>query len=105
MSGRRTVDEAMMAQTAANIDLAGDLLQEILANPDALDHIPDGATLVLLPYDNAALALHNLAVGGGLVNRGTTVFLRRVGGPTDADDPGIVGKPRRAFASLVGKSR
>lgn len=86
MSDATTLDDRTMSNTTANIDLAGRLLHEIVADPDALDRIPDGATLVVLPYDDEALALHNLAMAGALVNQGRTVYFRRVGGSADAGD-------------------
>ncbi|MDP9364309.1 MAG: hypothetical protein M3Q10_08835 [Chloroflexota bacterium] len=62
------------------------MLQEIIADPDVLDQIPDDAALVLLPYDDDALSLHNLAMAGALVSQGTTAYFRRIGGPIDAGD-------------------
>lgn len=79
-----TFDRATVGQTTANIGLAGDLFQEILTSPDALDEIPDDATLVLLPNDDPGLALRNLAMAGRLANRGQTVYLRRAGAAAPA---------------------
>lgn len=68
-------------QTGRNIDLAFQLLDDVIADDEAFDEIPDGGTLVLLPYDDVKLTLQNLAMAHRVAITGKTVYLRRVGAP------------------------
>lgn len=73
----------VIEQTERNIDLAFQLLDDAIDDDEVLDAIPDGGTLVLLPYDSPTLTLRNLAMASRLAVAGTTVYLRRVGAPPD----------------------
>lgn len=70
-------------QTSRNIGLAFGLLADVLDDSGVMDNIPDDATLVLLPYGDPKLALSNLATAMSLAGKGQTVYLRRVGAPSD----------------------
>jgi hypothetical protein len=82
MSHGETIDRATAAHTTRNIGLAGRLLRQMLAAPELLDDIPDGANLIVLPYDDPATTLRNVAQALRLAARGETVLLRRINGPT-----------------------
>lgn len=86
MNGKRSPQFA--DQTGRNIDLAFQLLNEVLEDDDAFDAIPSGGTLILLPYDDPKLALRNLAMALRSANAGQGVYLRLVGAPpASSDDP------------------
>ena len=55
--------EQMMAR---NLDLAEEHLLRILENPELLDHIPDGAHVILLPSDDPELFEANLTMANQL---------------------------------------
>ncbi len=74
-----TADASTAELTRRNIEITGQFLQEILADPSLLDAIPEGATLVTLPYDDPALGLRNLALASRVASNGTRVELRRSG--------------------------
>jgi len=74
----------VVEQTSRNIDLAFQLLDEAIANDEVFDQIPDGETLVLLPYDDPKLALQNLATAHRLASNGKTVYLRLFGAPPES---------------------
>ncbi len=82
MSNGETVDRATAAHTTRNIGLAGRLLRQMLADPELLDDIPNEANLIVLPYDDPATTLRNVAQALRLSARGETVLLRRINGPT-----------------------
>lgn len=68
-------------QTGRNIDLAFQLFDEVVANETLLDQIPDEGTIILLPYDDPALALKNLAMAFRVAGGGNVVYLRPIGVP------------------------
>jgi hypothetical protein len=82
MNNDETIHRATAAHTTQNIGLAGRLLRQMLADPELLDDIPDGANLIVLPYDDPATTLRNVAQALRLSARGETVLLRRINGPT-----------------------
>ena len=57
-----------------NIDLAFKLLGEVLDNPELLDDIPSGATVVILPDNDPEQASDNLRRGIAAVRRGDNVY-------------------------------
>ena len=59
-----------------NIDLAFDLIRAQLADPALADEIPNGATVVLLPEDDQALAEANRELGLRLLDTGRNVYFR-----------------------------
>jgi hypothetical protein len=61
-----------------NIDAAFDLLRQIIDDPNVLDTIPDGATIVFIPNDDPAAAASNLELGISAVRSGTDVYFRHV---------------------------
>lgn len=69
------------AQTTRNIGLAFRILDEAIADPDALGGIPKDALIVALPYDDTALAMLNLGLANTLAQRGERAWLQRVGVP------------------------
>jgi hypothetical protein len=74
-------DTVTARMTDRNIDLAFDHLRAILDNPDRLAEVPDGATVVDIPDDDAQLAQYNLALALLAFARGENVYLRHLGGP------------------------
>jgi hypothetical protein len=60
-------------QVERNLDLAHDHLPAILDNPDLLDEIPDGATVVLLPADDPDLFEINLQIAVSRARKGDNV--------------------------------
>lgn len=80
-----TLDTATAADR--NLALIGDMLQAQLANPDLLNEIPNGATVVLIPEDDAELAEYNFGVARTLVARGKNVYLKRVRTAAPAPTP------------------
>jgi hypothetical protein len=66
-------------QIERNLDLARDHLQAILDNPDLLDEIPDGATVVLLPAGDPELFETNLRIAVSRARQRDNVYLRHVG--------------------------
>ena len=85
MGNDEAIDRATAAHTTRNIGLAGQLLKQMLANPELLDDIPNEANLIVLPFDDPATTLRNIAQAMRLAGRGESVYLRRINGPT----PGI----------------
>ena len=81
----QTLDTATAADR--NLALIGDMLQAQLANPDLLNEIPNGATVVLIPEDDAELAEYNFGVARTLVARGKNVYLKRVRTAAPAPTP------------------
>ncbi len=80
-----TLDTATAADR--NLALIGDMLQAQLANPELLNEIPNGATVVLIPEDDAELAEYNFGVARTLVARGKNVYLKRVRTAAPAPTP------------------
>ncbi len=80
-----TLDTATAADR--NLALIGDMLQAQLANPDLLNEIPNGATVVLIPGDDPELAEYNFGVARTLVARGKNVYLKRVRTAAPAPTP------------------
>lgn len=64
-----------------NLVLAGELIAAQLADPALLEEIPDGATVILIPDDDPALAEHNLALVREVFARGKNVYLKHVRTP------------------------
>jgi hypothetical protein len=77
VTAENTPLDAITAGTR-NAELAFDLLQAQLANPELLNEIPNGATVVLIPEDDPALAEYNFGVARALIARGKNVYLKRV---------------------------
>ena len=77
MTAKNTSLDSITAGTR-NAELAFDLVQAQLANPELLHEIPNGATVVLIPEDDPELAEYNFGVARTLVARGKNVFLKRV---------------------------
>ncbi len=77
----QTIPRDLAEMATRNIDLAGQLLQEILADPSILDEIPDGATVVPMPFEDPELARHNAALLTKLMEENRNVVVRRVGVP------------------------
>ena len=86
MSDKRATH--LLEQTGTNIDLAFQLFNEVVADDEGFDAIPEGGTLVLLPYDNPKVTLQNLGTAYRLASTGASVYLRPVGTPP-ASSPGL----------------
>ena len=86
MTAKNTSLDSITAGTR-NAELAFDLVQAQLANPDLLAEIPNGATVVLIPEDDADLAEYNFGVARTLVARGKDVYLKRVRSAAPAPAP------------------
>ncbi len=86
MTAETTPLDAITAGTR-NAELAFDLVQAQLANPELLNEIPNGATVVLIPEDDPELAEYNFGVARTLVARGKNVFLKRVRSAAPAPTP------------------
>ncbi len=86
MTAKNAPLDAITAGTR-NAELAFDLLQAQLANPELLNEIPNGATVVLIPEDDPELAEYNFGVARTLVARGKNVFLKRVRTAAPAPTP------------------
>jgi hypothetical protein len=71
-----TLDRAGVADR--NLVLAGEFTRRALDDPALRATIPDGATLVLIPDDDPALAQFNLGLALQLVARGEDVYLRHL---------------------------
>ncbi len=84
-----TAEPTLDTATAAdrNLALIGDMLQAQLADPELLNDIPNGATVVLIPEDDAELAEYNFGVARTLVARGKNVYLKRVRTAAPAPTP------------------
>jgi len=93
-----TIPRDLAEMTTKNLDLAGRVLQEILADPDILDEIPDGATVVPMPFDDRELAEHNLALATAHGEAGKNVVLWRVDVP-EPDVPAWRSTEIRAFST------
>ena len=63
------------------IRLAGRLLREALDDPSILDAIPDGASVILLPYDDPETGVLNLGLAEQLAASSETVRLQGEPGP------------------------
>lgn len=63
---------------------AGDLLLAQLDDPALLERVPTGATLVLIPDDDHALADYNLALARRVFATGRNVYLYHVRSTTPA---------------------
>lgn len=61
-----------------NIMLSFEFAKSIIDDPAILEDIPDGATLVLLPDDDAELSRENLRLGVESAERGEDVYIRHV---------------------------
>ena len=72
----RPLDERTAADR--NLELAFALIQSHLENPDLLQEIPNGATVIFIPEDDPALAEHNFGLARAALARGKNVFLKRV---------------------------
>ncbi|MGH2535743.1 MAG: DUF5647 family protein [Thermomicrobiales bacterium] len=70
------LDDATHAER--NITMGFAFTRQILDDPSLLDAIPDGATLILIPGDDPALAEANLAMAIGEVRKGRNVYIRHV---------------------------
>lgn len=72
------IDEQTAPPVERNIALAFAFAQAVLADPVLRDRIPDGATVVLLPEDDPALARFNLDLGVRKVLAGEDVYFHHV---------------------------
>jgi hypothetical protein len=86
VTAKNTPLDAITAGTR-NAELAFDLLEAQLANPELLHEIPNGTTVVLIPEDDAELAEYNFGVARTLVARGKNVYLKRVSSAAPAPTP------------------
>ena len=75
------IDPATADRIAKNIDLAFRFLGEAVDDPTHLAKIPDGATVVPLPADDAEHAAAGVALADRLVQEGRTVYAVPVGLP------------------------
>lgn len=66
-----------------NLDLAGDFLRGVLADPEHAPAVPAGAALVLLPADDPDGFEANLAMAAALARRGRNVYLHHVARPAE----------------------
>lgn len=73
--------EEMIARNGALIEA---FTQSVIADP-AVDDVPAGATLVLLPAADPALLEANIAAGLAAIRRGENVYFRSM--PPAAPDP------------------
>lgn len=69
---------AQDARIARNMEWMHEFLQSILADPDILDEIPEGAGVFLLPDDDPELAEANLKGAERSRQRGYPVYVRRM---------------------------
>lgn len=67
-----------------NMDLSFEFARGIFENPEILDEIPDGATLVLLPDDDPSLLQEKMELGMRALRRGEDVYFRHVKSPSTA---------------------
>jgi hypothetical protein len=65
-----------------NLDLAFDLMQAALLDPDALADFPKNATTILLPGDDPDLYTANIEIGMAALRRGENVYFRHVSSPS-----------------------
>ena len=86
-----------------NLDLAEQLLLAQLADPALLEEIPDGATVVLVPDDDPALAEHNLAVAREVFARGKNVYLKYVRATPLSEEDGTRLPPDRTAAGSAAE--
>ena len=61
-----------------NLALAGEHLRAVFADPALLETIPEGATLVLIPEDDPALARHNFELARHVFATDRNVYLYHV---------------------------
>ncbi len=57
-----------------NLDLHAEWMKYVFENPDVLDRIPKGATLVILPEDDKELYEENYKILEAEKKKGVTVF-------------------------------
>jgi hypothetical protein len=67
-----------------NMDLSFDFARRIFENPEILEEIPEGATLVLLPDDDPSLLQEKMELGIRALHRGENVYFRHVKSPSPA---------------------
>jgi hypothetical protein len=79
MTHSNFASEGIADYTEKNIELAGQLLEKILADPDILDEIPENAMIVVIPNDDAELTAHNLAMAEQWLERKQEVLLYPIG--------------------------
>jgi uncharacterized protein DUF5647 len=84
MSDRPSPPLDPRAAADRNLELAGVLLLAQLGDPGLLERVPAGATLVLIPDDDRALAEHNLALARRVFATGRNVYLYHVRAATPA---------------------
>jgi uncharacterized protein DUF5647 len=63
-----------------NMELAFALLREQAAHPETAADIPDGATVIFIPDDDAELAAFNRSLGLKALEEGEDVYFRHVRG-------------------------
>jgi len=61
-----------------NIDMAFDLMQAALDDPEVLAGFPKDATTILLPSDNSEQFAANVEIGLAALRRGENVYFRHV---------------------------
>ena len=75
-------DAATQEVTDKNLALAFEFMRAHLAD----DEVPDGATLVLLPDDDATQTAANIEIGLAAIRRGKNVHFRHVHPADEAAD-------------------
>ena len=65
-----------------NFDLHAEWMQYVFAHPEVLDRIPTGASLIIIPTDNSALAHANEQTLHALRAQGLPVVVVRMKSPT-----------------------
>ena len=65
-----------------NLDLHAEWMQYVFAHPEALDRIPAGASLVIIPTDNPDVAQANERTLRSLRAQGLPVVVVRMKSPT-----------------------
>ncbi len=78
LTGRGEQPLDTTAAVDLNLQLAGLFAEAVLDDPALLEHVPAGATLVLVPDDEPDLRLHNLNLAMEAFAIGRNVYLVHV---------------------------
>ncbi len=71
-----------MTKWRKNLDLYAEWMQYVFAHPEVLDRLPPGASLVIVPTDDLALAQANEHTVHSLRAQGLPVVVVRMKSPT-----------------------